>query len=221
MPKATTPDLPDSGFDRVASFYDPLARVVFGKAQQRAQVALLPFIPAGARVLIIGGGSGWILEQVLSHARPSAVLYLEASPAMLRRAQKRYQQLPHPQIQPDFIMGTEAALQPQEQFEVIITPFLLDLFPAQRLSQLMQKLHSTLAPGGRWLFADFLPEQQPAPLWQRLLLSSMYEFFGILSQVQARQLPDFQRHFAELPLQEIFSSSFYYRMIQAKVYTRL
>jgi tRNA (cmo5U34)-methyltransferase len=213
------PQLPDSGFDRVASFYDPLSRLVFGRALEQAQLALLPFIPDKARVLLIGGGSGWLLEQLLCSGKTSQILYLEASPNMLRKAQQRV----HASITGavvEFRLGTEAALLPQERFDVVITPFLLDLFPAPRLGHLMDRLHAALAPGGLWLFADFWPVTSPPPLWQRLLLQSMYVFFGMLSGVKATGLPDFSRQFDQLYLQEIFSESFYGDMVQAKVYRK-
>lgn len=213
--------LPDSGFDRVAFFYDRLARLVFGRAQEEAQLALLPFIRSGATILVIGGGSGWLLQQVLLHTQPHTIVYLEASSAMLARAKMRLKQTePAFYSMVDFRLGTEASLTAADHFDVIITPFLLDLFPPDRLSKLMKKLQGVLAPKGLWLFTDFWPSRQPAPLWQRFMIGSMYVFFRITSGVKAKKLPDFRYHFQELKLQEIFSTSFYQGMIQAKVYQR-
>ncbi|NEM98028.1 class I SAM-dependent methyltransferase [Pontibacter burrus] len=208
------PQNPDSGFDRVAAFYDPLARLVFGSALQDAQRCLLPYIPAGASVLIIGGGSGWILKEVLQQTSPKHILYLEASDKMLQKAR----QLNYSATIVDFRHGTDADLQPHEQFDLVITPFLLDLFPEQRLTQLMQQLYYSLAPGGLWLFADFWPVQQKPPFWQKLLAKSMYLFFGVLSDVQAKQLPNYGMHFINLGFQEKYSQSFYNGFVQAKVF---
>ena len=217
------PKLPDSGFDRVSAFYDPLSRLVFGGALEQAQLALLPFVPDKARVLLIGGGSGKLLEQLLGTGKKLQILYLEASPNMLRkaqqRAQARIQSINSAEV--DFRLGTEDALLPQEQFEVVLTPFLLDLFPAPRLRHLMQRLHAALAPGGHWLFVDFWPVAAPPPLRQRLLLKGMYVFFGLLSDVKATGLPDFEVQFRQLYLQEVYSAQFYRGMVQAKVYRRL
>ncbi|WP_242927009.1 class I SAM-dependent methyltransferase [Pontibacter vulgaris] len=214
------PHLPDSGFDKVAPFYDRLAKLVFGNAQQQAQHFLLQFIPQHARVLIIGGGSGWVLEQVLKYSQASYILYLEASPNMLRLAQQRYQ---HAGIKPDtiveFRLGTEAELRPADVFDVILTPFLLDLFPPQRLYQLMLRLNTALSANGLWLFTDFWLQPTP-PFWQQLLVKSMYLFFGTVSGVKANKLPDYQKHFEELNLQQVASESFFHNMIKSKVYRR-
>jgi tRNA (cmo5U34)-methyltransferase len=208
---------PDSGFDRVASFYDPLAKLVFGSSLQDAQYWLLPYIPSNSTILIIGGGSGWLLQQVLEHTSPKHIVYLEASEKMLQQAQ---QQIPAPTIV-EFRHGTDADLQPHEQFDIIITPFLLDLFQDERLSQLMQRLYSVLEPGGLWLFADFWPVQQKLPFWQKLLAKSMYLFFGLLSDVQGRQLPDYSRHYNRLGLKEQQWAGFYNGFVQSKVYRKV
>ncbi len=216
------PQLPDSGFNRVASFYDRLAHLVFGGALEQAQLALLPYLPQQGRVLVIGGGSGWVLEQLLQTSRQLDILYLEASSAMLQLAEQRYQR--HTAAHSctvTFRLGNEQSLQPQEQFEAILTPFLLDLFPASRLQQLMARLAKALVPDGRWLFADFWPLQQPPPLWQQLLLRVMYLFFGVVSQIEARQLPDYNAHFSALGFREAYTSSFFRGMVQAKVFLRM
>ncbi|MHC2993790.1 methyltransferase type 12 [Pontibacter sp. HJ8] len=212
----------NSGFDTVAPFYDSLSRLVFGNSLRQAQLAHLRAIPARARILLIGGGSGWLLEKLLQLQPSLTVTYLEASPKMLQMAQARLAKNQALATAPvTFRLGTEDALQPGETFDVILTPFLLDLFPDQRLRPLLDRLYQTLTSGGSWLFSDFCPVQLPPPLWQRLLLQSMYTFFGLLSGVEARALPDFEQHFARLQLQEERAASFYGGMVQAKVYRKV
>ena len=45
-------------FDRVAPYYDRLARLVFGGSIRRAQRHFLSQVPAAARVLLVGGAPG-------------------------------------------------------------------------------------------------------------------------------------------------------------------
>ncbi|SFG35032.1 class I SAM-dependent methyltransferase [Pontibacter chinhatensis] len=216
------PQLPDSGFNRVAPFYDALARLVYGNALEQAQLALLPFVPQQTRVLVIGGGTGWLLEQLLQTGKKLDILYLEAAPAMLQRAERKYSKYKKPlHCHVTFRLGTEQSINPGEQFDVIFTPFLLDLFPPQRLQVLMSKLAAALSPDGQWLFADFWPVQQPAPWWQHLLIRGMYTFFGWLSNVQATQLPDYKAHFDALGFREKYSQPFYGGMVQAKALERV
>ena len=212
----------DTNFDPIAPLYDSLSRLVFGNALRRAQLAHLDAIPATARVLLIGGGSGWLLEQLLRIRPGIAVTYLEASPKMLQMAKERIsrmQDLASSSV--IYLCGNEDSLPPGYTFDVILTPFLLDLFPEQQLQHLMDCLYTALTPNGLWLFADFWPIGTPPPLWQRLLLKSMYTFFGLLSDVKATRLPDFRTHFERLQLQELRSAAFYGGMVQAKVYVKI
>ncbi|MFT2009067.1 class I SAM-dependent methyltransferase [Pontibacter sp. 13R65] len=187
---------------------------------QEAQQALLPYIAEQDRVLLIGGGSGWLLEQILLHHPKLKLLYLEASPKMLQMAQNRYRRLQVSGHQVEFRLGTEALLHETDVFDVIFTPFLLDLFLPHRLHLLMNRLANSLAPEGLWLFSDFWPVATPPLWWQQLLLKSMYTFFGMVSQVRARSLPDFKSHFEQLQLEEVYSSSYAKGMVQSKVFQR-
>lgn len=208
-------------FDKVAPFYDGLSHLVFGQALRRAQVVHLALIPEEAQVLLIGGGSGWLLEQLLLQKQKTKVTYLEASPKMVQLAMQRLAQNPGiAKAAASFRVGTEDDLLPGETFDVIITPFLLDLFPDERLQVLLDRLCLALEPGGLCLFSDFWPVGKPIPYWQQLLLKSMYTFFGLISNVQATKLPDFQQHFSRLQLQEIQTARFYRGMVQAKVYRK-
>ncbi|MDX5348143.1 MAG: class I SAM-dependent methyltransferase, partial [Hymenobacteraceae bacterium] len=163
-------------FDAVADFYDPLSRLVFGNTIKNAQTCLLQHIPKTATVLIAGGGTGELLTELLQQHQPVNVVYLEASAKMLHLTKEKLQRLtPAQREQVQLIHGTEASLPNTPDFDVIITPFLLDLFPEEQLQPMMQTLHQNLKPGGKWLVADF--QLQPeSPRWQKVLVKSMYLF---------------------------------------------
>jgi tRNA (cmo5U34)-methyltransferase len=209
--------LPDSGFDYVAAFYDPLARLVYGRALQQAQQAALQALPPGApHVLIVGGGTGWVLGEVLQLRPEARVLYLEASPQMLERSQQFLQQYwPTKQEQVEFRLGTEAALQSGEQFEALVTFFLLDLFEPKRLRQLVGHLHATCRPGAPWLVADF---GVPGTWWQHGLLAAMYGFFGLTTGISARQRPPIETELARLGIAPRPVGTFFGGMVEAVVW---
>ncbi|PVY43062.1 class I SAM-dependent methyltransferase [Pontibacter virosus] len=211
----------NTNFDSIAPIYASLSRLVFGNALRRAQTEHLALIPPNSNVLLIGGGSGWLLEQLLRLQPLAEVTYLEVSPRMLQLAQRRMSQQAAAYSKIKFRLGDESSLQPDETFDVILTPFLLDLFPDERLLYLMDRLFTALRQQGLWLFSDFWPTHTPAPVWQQLLLRSMYTFFGKVSRVSASRLPDFERHFARLPLQELQAAAFYSGLVQAKVYLKV
>ena len=79
-----------ANYNNSAWFYDRLSRVIYGRAIIRSQVYLLGHIPAGSRVLIAGGGTGWILEE-LARLQPSGlkITYVEISAKMMALSRKR------------------------------------------------------------------------------------------------------------------------------------
>ncbi|WP_022823214.1 class I SAM-dependent methyltransferase [Hymenobacter norwichensis] len=210
--------LPDSGFDRVAAFYDPLSRLVYGQALLRAQHhALEAGLPPGApHLLVIGGGTGGVLLEVLRQRPQATVLYLEASPQMLRKAQALLlRRLPAAATQVEFRRGTEASLTSQDAFDGIITFFFLDLFELRRLQQIMARLYATQKPGASWLLADFAPAQT---WWQRLLLAAMYRFFRLTTGISGQTLPPFREELTRLGLRAEQKQYFFGGMIEASVW---
>jgi ubiquinone/menaquinone biosynthesis C-methylase UbiE len=65
-------------------------------------------IPAGSNVLILGGGTGWILSELKKINPTCRVYYIEASAKMLELAKARFVTPPSNDI--FFIHGTEATL---------------------------------------------------------------------------------------------------------------
>ena len=208
----------DTGFDATAWWYDALATAVFGRALRRAQqAALAAGLPAGApRVLIIGGGTGWVLGQVLQRRPAAQVLYLEASGRMLGRSRAWLQRhAPQHTRQVEFRLGTEQDLLPNERFDAVVTFFFLDLFRPERLHRIAQRLRAAQAPGAAWLLADFGP---PRRWWHRALLGLMYWFFRLTAGIEARQRPPIEAALAAQGLQMTPAERFFGGMVEASVW---
>ncbi|MBU6122397.1 class I SAM-dependent methyltransferase [Hymenobacter siberiensis] len=205
------------GFDRAAWFYDALAALVFGTSQQAAQRAALRGLPGGApHVLILGGGTGWVLGEVLRRAPAATVLYLEASPRMLARARARLVR-EHPQAvgRVEFRHGTQAALQPAERFGAIITFFVLDCVPLADLEAAVAQLRAAQGPGAPWLVADFRPARRG---WRHWLLQSMYTFFWLTTGLRAQEMPDLRTALGRLGLVAGHPQLFFGGAIEALVF---
>ncbi|WP_161599424.1 class I SAM-dependent methyltransferase [Hymenobacter nivis] len=206
-PPNSRPELPagapavrlSGNFDRIAWCYDALAGLVFGGSLRAAQRAALAGLPAGApRVLILGGGTGWVLGEVLRRRPGAAVLYLEASGPMLARAAGRLRrEQPGAAGQVEFRLGTEAALAPEERFDALVTFFVLDCFAPAALGPALARLAAARRPAAPWLLADF---SRPRRGWQRALLGTMYRFFGAVAALRAQRLPDLHGALAGLGL---------------------
>lgn len=215
-----------NNYDNIASGYDFLSRIVFGAAQRDAQTALLSRIPAHSKVLIAGGGTGWILEKMAVICPPSIqICYVEISANMLNLARKK-------QYAPNEVTFIHAAIEDfhpsqlntgsditKDGFDVIITPFLFDNFDAARMPAVFRHLDRMLRPGGQWLFTDF-HYQEKAPFWQRLLLNSMYTFFRIIAHVEAKKLTDVEPLFRDQGFDKTYEAFFYGKFIRSAVYQK-
>ncbi|GAB4043562.1 class I SAM-dependent methyltransferase [Spirosoma litoris] len=181
-------------FNWVVPVYDALAFVVFGHRLQRAQTIFLERIPPNATVLIVGGGTGWLLEQILLKCQPKHVIYLETSSCMLARASQR---LVRKALvgSVEFRVGDESSVMTDERFDVILTPFVLDLFTDQTLHTVfLPRLRAGLKTSGVWLVTDFV---EPKIWWQKGLLWTMIQFFRLTAGIQTTHLADWQKQLAE------------------------
>ena len=211
---AAVPPLPaspsDADFGPVAWYYDALAGLVFGGALRRAQRATLAAgLPPGLapRVLVLGGGAGWVLSEIWRQRPQAQVLYVEVSAAMLARTRARLRQHPAPPgAAVELRQGTEASLRSGEQFEAVVTFFVLDCFTAPALPEALARLHAARLPGTSWLVADFRPAGRG---WRHWLLKTMYWFFGFSVGLRARQLPPWRAGLAALGLRASWEQQFF------------
>jgi len=212
--------MPDHSFSPVAAIYDSLARLVFGRKLQEAQAANLIYIKDNSRILIIGGGSGWILQQVLKATQNSKIIYLEASSNMLQQTKKRNQNISF-NNKIEYRLGTEDSIEKEEKFDFIVANFFFDLFSPDYLKMIMLKLYNALAPTGSFLITDFiLPVNSKAKWRSRLLLKSMYLFFRITCGISAASLPDWENYLRQFPLVELKSRYFYYGLIKSTIFQK-
>ncbi|HEU5289489.1 MAG TPA: class I SAM-dependent methyltransferase [Cyclobacteriaceae bacterium] len=169
-----------SGFDFLAPAYDWMARLVFGKAITESQTGFLNRIPVGANILILGGGTGWLLEKISEQNRSCKILYVDVSEEMIKRSSLRKTQ---DEIQ--FLQGSVEDIPIGSTFDVIITNFYLDLFSDRSLRLIVQQIHRHTRPSSIWLVTDFVENTW----WHRVMLKVMYIFFRIVTGIDGSHLP--------------------------------
>jgi tRNA (cmo5U34)-methyltransferase len=199
------------GFNRIAWLYDSLAAIIFFGNIFKSQTHFLPLIPPQSNVLILGGGSGRIL-QALFRVNPAVkIWYVEASSSMIRQSIRRVGL--NSNIQ--FIHGTEADVPRDIRFDAVIAPFFFDLFEEPYLSGLVHRLLKVTNINSIWLVTDFVDHA----VWHRPFLNLMYRFFNIMCGVAPRKLPDWDKALEANGLNLQQSKSFYAGFISANVYS--
>lgn len=209
------------GFDRLASTYDLWVRLVFGKALEKAQCALLDQLPQGGNILLIGGGTGWLLKPLCNQAKPEKILYIDASAKMIQKAQDFVRkEIPAWEGKIEFLQGTQEALPVSDHFDCIITPFFLDLFSQEELASVFTQLTQQLTPNGIWYLVDFQVAKQPFRIPAKMLIWIMYRFFRLFTGMSGTQLIDPTPYFSTHNYQLLTGKRFYLGMVKSQVWKR-
>jgi len=206
-----------NNYDKVARQYDWLSKVVFYRSLENAQVSLLKYIPAGSHILIVGGGTGWILERLSRlHNKGLSITYVEISGNMIHLSQRR--DIKENTVQ--FVHLPVEEFIPDRDYDVIITPFLFDNFAPERAQPVFWQLHYALKKGGLWLFADFYYDKEKSRWWHKLLLKTMYSFFRLLCNVEAKSLFNMSLCFGQGKYEVLHKRFFYFGFIQSIAYRK-
>ncbi|MDB5022775.1 MAG: class SAM-dependent methyltransferase [Mucilaginibacter sp.] len=203
-----------ANYDNSAWFYDRLSRVIYGKALIRSQVYLLKFIPAQTEILIVGGGTGWILEEIAKiHPSGLKITYVEISAKMMALSLKKNAG----NNEVIYINREIASVDIQKGYDVVVTPFLFDNFTEQTLKKVFSHIHHSLKPAGWWLNTDF---RLSGKWWQTLLLHSMFIFFRIICRIEAARLPDIEKCFEQHHYKVVSQKSFFGDFILSAFYQK-
>lgn len=206
-----------NNYDKIARHYDTLSRLVFFKAQVNAQVNQLRYIQKNSEVLIVGGGTGWILEELAKvHPAGVKIVYVEISAKMIALSKARN----CGGNEVVFVNEGIEAFTAKTAFDVVLTPFLFDNFSEKRASEVFEQLDSYLKPGALWFLVDFSLNSGKGIWWKLLLLKSMYRFFKLLGIVEASNLIDMHPYFLGKNY-EVMEERFYYSgFIKGAIYKK-
>jgi ubiquinone/menaquinone biosynthesis C-methylase UbiE len=203
-----------ANYDNSAWFYDSLSKLIYGKALINAQVYLLQYIPANSSVLIVGGGTGWILEEITRiHSSGLQITYVEVSAKMVALSQKR--DVGNNKIL--FVTDAVENVTGLGHFDVIITPFLFDNFIPQTQQKVFNHLNSLLKPGGIWLNTDF---QLTGRWWQVALLKSMLLFFRMVCRIESDKINDVEPYFIKNGYKVFADKTFFGEFVISKAYKK-
>ena len=216
------------GYDRLAAFYRPIERCVFGDHLQRARTALLDRLPDWDRMLILGDGDGRLLsaivdsvEETQTQSAPRTIVSLDQSSKMLDRQRRRLARN-HPNVSVEFIQAD--ALQyrpPAESFDVIVTPFFLDCFTKEELRWAMPAWLLGLRNQHVWYYVDFvIPDQGWQRVRAKMLNHVMHLFFRITTGLCNRQRVELDELFVELGLRPIEQVRSYDNMIETSIFSQ-
>lgn len=204
-----------NGFDLLASSYDRLAKLVFGNDIKKAQCKFIEQIGEGSYILILGGGTGWILNEIFKRKNSVSIVYVETSLEMIKKAKSRLEDKRSSQV--IFVNNTYQSGVNENLFDVIFTPFFLDMFNDGEVSNIINELNSNLRTNGIWINTDFRNTEK---MNQKLLLKIMYVFFRTVCGISARELTNFENSFNQNGLKKEGSAFFHGGIIESSTYIK-
>jgi ubiquinone/menaquinone biosynthesis C-methylase UbiE len=200
-----------NGFDRIAFIYDFLARLIFGSSIIASQEFFLDRIQDRSKVLILGGGSGWLLSDLLELRPVCEVWYIEASEKMITMARKKIRA----SYTVHFIHGTQDDIPASACFDVVITNFYLDLFTDKGLENVVDKIRNSADSKATWIVTDFVDGNKS---WQKLMLLMMYGFFRKTAKIESERLPQWEAAVERSTSKKIDDKYFYGGFIKTACY---
>jgi SAM-dependent methyltransferase len=175
-------------FDRLARHYRWMEAVLAGQTLQRARTAWLADVGTPRRALLAGEGNGRFLAAAVQALPTTHFLCVDASVEMLAMARRS---VPHRELgRVEFAHAALPDWAPaRAAFDLVVTHFFLDCFPAHILGQIIQALANGMAPNALWWIADFsLPERGLARRRAQIIHFLMYAFFRPTTRIPARSL---------------------------------
>ena len=202
-----------SNLQYIAPIYDSLAKFIFSDSLQKATNYYLSMVPPQSKILIVGGGTGQLLEVLSESASGSDVTFLDLSPAMINRAKTRN----YAKLSVDFVNKSVFDFN-DFGYDIVITPFFLDLFVNQELNLIGNKLRGALKKGGYWLFSDFVTSDSAYHFY---LIKLMYLSYRIVDKVSARKLPDYDSFFEQNSMKLVSRAIISKGHIESRIYRYL
>ncbi|HSH65134.1 MAG TPA: methyltransferase [Bacteroidia bacterium] len=209
------------GFDFLCPFYDVLTTAFFGVSLITSQTYFIPQLKKKQAALILGGGTGTLLLELLRKDIAEKYYYLDISKNMIRKTQKKVlKQFPEQFHKIIFECGSYENCESFQPVDLIVTPYILDCFSQQETRQIMKMLHGKLKQNGQWLFIDFNTTGQSnlVALVSRWIIRILYLFFNLVCNIQVKKLPDFSTCFSELNLLVTHEKYFMRKMLVGRIY---
>jgi len=199
-------------FNHVAKYYDFLAQVVFWGAIKRSQIKNLQSLDGAKSILILGGGTGWLLDEIWKKNRNAHITYIEKSSKMIARAQQRT-------FAGEVIFHNADFLDTQSTqiYDTIICNYFLDVFIESDLKIVVQKIKKQLKVGGKILFTDFVAGKNHNIIKQTLI-KTMYLFFKCTKALNNTTLPNYDTAFANIGLVCTNEEKYFFNMIASRIY---
>ncbi len=180
-----------ANFDPIARPYRWLERLTLGRALERCRSHLLARTLLARRALLVGDGDGRFTAALLACNTCLHATAVDSSRAMLtllagRCAIHRDRLTIHHTDALTYLRRTPAS----PPCDLIVTHFFLDCLHQPELDQVASLVAARSTPNALWLVSEFAIPTGWRSVPARLVVSTLYRIFGLLTGLAVRHLPD-------------------------------
>jgi ubiquinone/menaquinone biosynthesis C-methylase UbiE len=185
-------------FDTLAPHYRWMEFILAGEKLQQCRTNFLDAIPVPKNILLLGEGHGRCLVECCRRFPDTHVTCVDVSQRMLTQSKKNLARHKLDKTRTRFIHADILEwIAPRQTYDLIISNFFLDCFPANQLQQIIPRIATAAAPDANWLIADFqVASRGLKRVRSKIILAIMYRFFRVATRLPARKLvaPDLFFH---------------------------
>ena len=210
------------GFDLLAPFYDVLCLCSSGKVLSNSQRTFLGELLSCKRALLIGGGTGGFLVDLLDACPELEIVSLDISFQMHEQSKAKILKLGADIRRVEFVQGSIEQFSFCNEFDLVITNYYLDLYTTSELSEKVKFINKALTQNALWLFTDF--NDQVLGMRKhlfRIVIGALYLPFRLLTGIETKRLPDFETVFGEYPLEQTKVQYYLFGLLQAKLFKKI
>lgn len=197
-------------YNFIAWIYDLFVKLVFGNRQERANNEFIGKIPDKSRVLIVGGGTGKIINELDKLDKSLEVDYVEISSKMILISKRRTNRALSLTFYNKSIVDFD-----RKGYDVIITNFFLDQFTQSVGQEIAIHLYSKLKKDGFLIFSDFIPTNN---LFDRFIIAVSFSFLRLTANLGTNRLPDYNDLFIKAKFKQRESTQISRNIISALLY---
>lgn len=201
-------------FDAIAPIYDKLAQLVFLGSIHKSQTIFLDKMEPEQTLIILGGGSGKILEKLDQLSTPLKVDFVEPSGNMIEKAQKRI--LDSSNLNITFHQKRFEEFVCQETYDWVHCGFFLDLFKKESLKEVLVSVKTMMNTNSKLLVCDFRIDQNN--YWQTSLTKVMHLFFKTFAKLESDKLQNIEEQLKQSGFKMEEQQLFFKRFIFSGMY---
>ena len=205
-----------NNFNGISRFYDLLTWIVFHGKLDKAQNQYLSQLKINDSILILGGGTGKILNEIQKLNISVEIDFIDPSIEMLKKAKSRI--VPATLNHVKFHQMRFQEFNFEKKYDWIYCGFFLDLFNEQDLIQNLSHIKWHMSDRTSLIVTDFQIVRKS--YWQTLISKAMHLFFKVFTKLESKELKDIQLHLQEAGFRKKDYFEYYSKFIFSGLYKK-